>query len=178
MDNSLRTEQWHELAIEQMDPSERYLISSFGRLKNFRHSKLGDVFFPSSIKGYPALNIKLINGQRTTRYVHKLVAEAFIPREKEEYEHVIHIDYNKENNHVDNLKWVNRQELYEHQAKNPNYKKGIVRYSKLSEPDVVRLKQQLKTGKSPLYKIAREFGITHTQLNRIRSGENWGHVKV
>ncbi len=26
--------------------------------------------------------------------------------------------------------------------------------------------------------IAKEFGITHTQLNRIRSGENWGHVKV
>ena len=26
--------------------------------------------------------------------------------------------------------------------------------------------------------IAKRFGISHTQLNRIRSGENWGHVKA
>jgi hypothetical protein len=26
--------------------------------------------------------------------------------------------------------------------------------------------------------IAKQFGITHTQLNRIRSGENWGYVKI
>ena len=26
--------------------------------------------------------------------------------------------------------------------------------------------------------IAKQFGITHTQLNRIRSGENWGYVVV
>jgi LysM repeat protein len=43
---------------------------------------------------------------------------------------------------------------------------------------VIRLKKKLLRSKNPLYKIAREFGITHTQLNRIRKGENWGHVKV
>jgi len=37
---------------------------------------------------------------------------------------------------------------------------------------------KLKRGKTKLYKIAKEFGITHTQLNRIRSGENWGHIKI
>ena len=26
--------------------------------------------------------------------------------------------------------------------------------------------------------IAKQFGITHTQLNRIRTGEDWGHVEV
>jgi len=36
----------------------------------------------------------------------------------------------------------------------------------------------VRRGKNPLYKIAREFGITHTQLNRIRKGENWGHVTI
>jgi hypothetical protein len=25
--------------------------------------------------------------------------------------------------------------------------------------------------------IAKRFGISHTQLNRIRSGENWGSVQ-
>jgi len=36
---------------------------------------------------------------------------------------------------------------------------------------VVAKKTRLKT-------IAKQFGITHTQLNRIRSGENWKNVTI
>ena len=57
-------------------------------------------------------------------------------------------------------------------------RKGEVTNAKLTETQVIRLKKKLIRGKNPLYKIAKEFGITHTQLNRIRRGENWGHVKV
>jgi hypothetical protein len=178
MNNIFQEEQWQPLHIANMDTTERYEVSNFGRIKNFRHSKQGDVFSPSNIKGYPIINIKLTNGKRTTKYIHKMVAEAFLTKTTDLQKYVIHIDYNKDNNHVNNLKWVDRNELYEHQAKNPNYKKGIVRYSKLTETDVIRLKKKLKRGKNPLYKIAKEFGITHTQLNRIRTGENWGHIKV
>jgi DNA-binding Xre family transcriptional regulator len=32
----------------------------------------------------------------------------------------------------------------------------------------------LRSDKNRLKMIAKQFGITHTQLNRIRSGENWG----
>jgi len=79
---------------------------------------------------------------------------------------------------------VTREEVNEHSRKSPRYKlalekrKGEVTNAKLTETQVIRLKKKLKRGKNPLYKIAREFGITHTQLNRIRRGENWGHVKV
>ena len=73
---------------------------------------------------------------------------------------------------------MTRPELSEHLAKNPNQKKGVIRYSKLTETDVIRLKKKIQRGKNPLYKIAKEFGITHTQLNRIRKGENWGHIAI
>jgi len=72
--------------------------------------------------------------------------------------------------------------LKEHHKNNPNYKniqrKGRITNAKLTESEVIRLKKKLKRGKNKLYKLAKEFGITHTQLNRIRSGENWGHVKI
>jgi hypothetical protein len=68
--------------------------------------------------------------------------------------------------------------MYAHHKLNPNYKKGVINNAKLSETDVIRLKKKLKRSKNKLYKIAKEFGITHTQLNRIRSGENWGHIHV
>lgn len=176
--NNFNGEQWKAVSISNMSVDESYLVSNFGRLKTKKNGGEHSIVIPSKIKGYPILNIKLNSGKRTTRYLHKLIAEAFLKKENNRQTYVIHIDFNKENNHLSNLKWVDRKELFEHQAKNPNYKKGIVRYSKLTETDVIRLKKKLKRGKNPLYKIAKEFGITHTQLNRIRSGENWGHVTV
>jgi len=176
--NNINGEQWKELSIPDIDCSENYMISDFGRLKRKKGDNNWMPVTPSKIKGYAIINIKLKTGKRTTRYIHKLVADCFLIKETPDQKSVIHLDFNKDNNHVRNLKWVNHEHLFTHQAKNPNYKKGIIRYSKLTETDVIRLKKKLQRGKNPLYKIAKEFGITHTQLNRIRSGENWGHIKI
>ena len=92
------------------------------------------------------------------------------------------MDYNKQNNDIKNLRYVDQLGLTLHNQKNPNVinsvRKGIITYSKLSEADVVRLKIKLRKGGDKLYKLAQEFGITHTQLNRIRKGENWGYVTI
>ncbi len=178
MNNNFAAEQWREISIENMAMDEMHLISNLGRLRSRKKSGELVLIKPSQIKGYPIVNIRLNTNKRTTRYLHKLVAEAFLTKQDDKQKFVIHLDFNKENNQTRNLKWVDSQELHLHQLKNPNYKKGIIRYSKLTETDVIRLKKKLLRGKNPLYKIAREFGITHTQLNRIRSGENWGHVKI
>ncbi len=63
---------------------------------------------------YLAVNISLYDDdgkfvKQTKEYVHRLVAEAFIEKPNNVSE-VDHIDCNKENNHVDNLRWVTRQE--------------------------------------------------------------------
>ena len=172
-------EEWKLLKIEEMACNEVYEISNYGRIKSFKVNKEdGQIIKGSSLKGYKILNIKLQNGKRTTKYIHKLVAESFIPKDDDLQHYVIHLDFDKTNNHVDNLKWVTKETMYAHQKINPNYTRGAINYSKLSETDVIRLKKKLKRGKNKLYKLAKEFGITHTQLNRIRSGENWGHVKI
>lgn len=170
---------WMPLLVEGMAENEKYKISNFGRIKSFKLDKEnGSIIKGSILKGYKILNIKLENEKRTTKYVHKLVAECFIPKDNDLQQYVIHLDFDKINNHVDNLKWVTHETMFAHQKINPNYKRGTVNYSKLTETDVIRLKKKLKRGKNKLYKLAKEFGITHTQLNRIRRGENWGHVKI
>jgi len=175
----LTGEKWKELRINGADSSENYDISNFGRIKSFKVNKTeGNIIKGSTLKGYKILNIKLENGKRTTKYIHKLVAETFIPRDSNQQKYVIHLDFDKNNNHIENLKWVTQDTMFAHQKINPNYKRGIISYSKLTETDVIRLKKKLKRGKNKLYKLAKEFGITHTQLNRIRKGENWGHIKI
>lgn len=172
-------EKWKPLAIKEMAKSEKYEISNYGRIKSFKVDKTnGTIINGSVLKGYKILNIKLENGKRTTKYIHKLVAELFIPKDNDMQEYVIHLDFDKSNNHIENLKWVTKDTMFAHQKINPNYKRGTINYSKLTETDVIRLKKKLKRGKNKLYKLAKEFGITHTQLNRIRKGENWGHVKI
>lgn len=63
---------------------------------------------------YLAVNISIYddNGKFAKQikcYVHRLVAEAFIENPNNVSD-VDHIDCNKENNHVDNLRWVTREE--------------------------------------------------------------------
>ena len=63
---------------------------------------------------YLAVNISIYddNGKFAKQikyYVHRLVAEAFIENPNNVSD-VDHIDCNKENNHVDNLRWVTRGE--------------------------------------------------------------------
>ncbi len=172
-------EKWKPVYFEGIDPNEKYEVSNYGRVKSYKVNKdKGNIINGASLKGYKVLNIKLDSGKRTTKYVHKLVAENFLNKESELQEHVIHLDFDKQNNYYKNLRWVTKETMFEHQKINPNYKRGTINYSKLTETDVIRLKKKLKRGKNKLYKLAKEFGITHTQLNRIRSGENWGHVKI
>jgi len=174
----LTGEIWKPMFIEEVPENRDYSISNYGRIKSFKKdNEAGIIIKGSLLKGYKILNIKN-NDKRSTKYIHKLVAENFLVRDNDLQVYVIHLDFDKSNNHVENLKWVTKNTMFAHQKINPNYKRGTINNSKLTETEVIRLKKKLKRGKFKLYKLAKEFGITHTQLNRIRSGENWGHVKV
>lgn len=61
---------------------------------------------------YPSINLYCVkDGERINRreYVHRLVAEAWIPNPNN-YETVDHLDRNKHNNSVDNLRWCTLEE--------------------------------------------------------------------
>lgn len=171
-------EVWKKLTILNLDESEKYEISNFGRLKSFKKDPAGYILKNTKLKGYQALVVKLKNRSNTTKYVHKLVAEHFIPKDSPLQRHVIHLDFDKDNNHVSNLIWVTRQTMFAHQKINPNYKRGFVSNAKLTIDDVIQLKLKLIRGENRPNTIAKEFGITHTQLNRIKNGENWKNVIV
>lgn len=183
--NILWNEEWKTVKFSGINEEEIYQVSNYGRIRIFKPAQNDwKVLKSANVKGYRYFTFKsnIDWKHKISKPVHRLVAELFCEQPTEEHKFVIHINYVKDNNYCKNLKWVTQEELTAHNIKNPNVinsrRKGVITNAKLTETEVIRLKMKLKRGKNKLYKIAKEFGITHTQLNRIRSGENWGHVKV
>ncbi|GAB2787698.1 hypothetical protein GCM10027275_35680 [Rhabdobacter roseus] len=176
-------ERWVRINFEELENAPHYEVSNYGRLKSFQNNpKEGTLIKGSVIQGYRSLNIRVTGGRTINRYIHKLVAEYFVERANEDQKYVIHLDYEKQNNHYENLKWATKDEMTAHNRENPALKNRVMprRTSnyKLTESKVKMIKKLLKNEKNRLKMIAKQFGITHTQLNRIRSGENWKHVKA
>jgi hypothetical protein len=85
----------------------KYLIYENGDIYSKYYNKL---MSPQKNKyNYLCLNLKNDEGKCKSMRVHRLVALAYIPNLENKRE-VDHIDQNKTNNHVSNLRWATRSE--------------------------------------------------------------------
>ena len=173
-------EQWETVVFDDsIHPNEKYSLSSHGRMIRIKDGE-EFLFEPYNMHGYLYFRVKkLEKGKFKTFYLHKILAQHFLKPNDGEF--VIHLDYNKLNNHISNLKWATRREKEIHQFSNPNYKKPTkLTSAKLSENDVRRLKKILNdpNRRTRLKIIAKRFGVTTMQLQRIKTGENWAHVEA
>ncbi len=179
MIKNYRGEIWKDIVFDdKISEREKFKISTYGRIINCK----GDTEFlvkESFINGYQNLPLKQKrNGKSTSRYVHKLVAEHFLERNDGVY--VIHLNYDKTDNKVNNLQWATKREKEVHQFSNPEYRNKPRKrtYSKLTETKVKLIKRKINdpNRRTRMKMIARQFGISEMQLYRIKSGENWGSV--
>lgn len=126
----------------------------------------------STDDGYGCTNFRFFENGKV-EYIcllhHRIVAETFVlnPDNKP---YVIHLDGDKSNNKVENLAWATHAERYQHQ-----FDLGLFKKPKLSIKDVLKIKKKLKK-EMPKAHIATKYGVSHTQINRISSGENWSYV--
>ncbi|MDN5199726.1 HNH endonuclease [Fulvivirgaceae bacterium BMA10] len=176
--NDLKNERWKEVNFNTKLTHPKYEVSNLGRVRSYAlDPDKGKIIRGGNVNGYRSISVRFDKKISRQFYVHRLVAETFLKKDGTDQHFVIHLDYNKENNSIYNLKWATEKELTSHNNKNPQVLKRRVTGYKLTEPDVRIIKKLLKSDKTRLSMIAKRFGITHTQLNRIRSGENWGHVE-
>jgi hypothetical protein len=107
--------------FETIKNFENYWISNYGNVMN---EDTGEILKPFINKqGYYKVN--LYNNQgRFTKIIHRLVAEAFIPNPNNK-KCVDHIDNDKLNNNVENLRWATCQENNFNRKLNVNNTTGI-----------------------------------------------------
>jgi hypothetical protein len=126
--------------------------------------------------------------KRTINYhalIHRLVAEYFLPKPKPGAIKVAHLDFNKLNNRVENLKWMTPEENFKHQQKSPYVIKEKAQrklslrnnpnVAKLTVTKVMLLKKLLNQNK-PVRQLVKQFKISDMQVYRIKRGENWGNI--
>ena len=175
----------------------RYAISNFGRFVSFTDKiELGRIVKGSEQDGYRIWRYEVLDEHNKRRYKHrffyKLVAEYFLPKNSEEQIYVLHLNYNRSNDFVENLKWATYAEMLAHGKKSPfviasrkrqyaeNKAKRQHKGNKLTSTQVMLLKKILldPARKTRMKILARQFGVSEMTLYRIKSGKNWGHIKT
>ena len=181
--NSHRNERWKKVTTKFPTKTCDYYISDHGRAKSVDKVTKKENFLKGSTlpSGHHTLNLRLKGNKNQHIYIHKFVAEQFIEKDSEDQCFAVHIDGDKANNHWENIAWKNQKELTEFQFKNGSFIKrslNPLNHVKMTEEKVRLLKKRIKEGRTKKKILAKSFGITTMQLNRIERGENWGHVKL
>jgi hypothetical protein len=99
--------------IKRIEGYESYSITSEGEVANHKSGR----FLKQSnhTDGYKV--VRLAKGKRSKLfYVHRLVATAFLPTSANESQ-VDHIDRNRSNNNLENLRWVSRSVNHQNRTK-------------------------------------------------------------
>jgi hypothetical protein len=195
----IKGEIFKEISLGEDDGKlkRRYAISNYGRFVSFTDEiEYGQFIKGGKQDGYNYWQYMVRDENNKNRYKHRffyrLVAEYFLPKTSESQVYVLHLNYNRGDDYYRNLQWATRPEMIAHGKKSPHviaYRKKQAEElrerskhqgKKLSSTQVMRLKKILldPTRKIRMKILARQFNVTEMQLYRIKSGQNWGHIKV
>jgi hypothetical protein len=186
MIKKLAGEVWKPLLFNgSKDLRNRYALSSLGRIASYKEDVLedGKLLKGSLTTGYRTLNLHR-PGHKGTLYIHRELAKLFLKRGSARHQYVIHLNHNKLDNNIKNLKWATLDEMIRHQQRSPakiaykerqaNREVGL----KLTAKQVRRIKDLLnkKERRITIKQLAEKYDVSEMTMYRIKSGENWGRI--
>lgn len=174
-------EEWKDIA----GYADRYAVSSHGRIKSKPFVKRGRgrsgpfsfttkelILSPGNVLGYR--NVVLTkDGKRSTKLVHRLVAEAFIPNPKF-LPTVNHKDSVRCNNNALNLEWMTVQENVAHSYNSGNNSNAAEFNSgAILNWEIVREIRRKYTDGLKVSEIARHFDLKYATVSKVVLFKNW-----
>lgn len=162
-----------------------YQISDHWRIKSYARYK-GCIWFDEMIlnihdNGHGYMYIDLYKDKKKKKkYVHRLVAQAFLDSFDEDLV-INHIDFDSKNNHYLNLECVTQKQNVRYSIKAGRYDNVIpmrgsqIGSSKLSEEKVVIIRDRFSKGENPKV-IADDYNVHWSTIYKIVNREQWKHV--
>lgn len=157
-----------------------YDASDIGNVKNARTGKM--LKLQNSGNGYFKVKFSC-GGKVSTHWVHRLVAEAFLPNEGG-LPVVDHKDGNKRNNAVDNLEWCSHKEnsvrAYEKgfTPKAPTFYGERHHNHVLSQKQALEIKTLYATKAYSQRQLARQYGVSQTTVKMIVNNRAWKEIQA
>ena len=147
-------EQWREWP---QDP--RIMVSNMGNVISHKRGSGYPLKVWHTNDGYQMVGAG--DAHRPSRYVHRLVAETWMPNPNQ-YEQVNHINGDKSDNRVENLEWASPSQNMRHA-----YRTGLLK----AEGTPVRI---VETGEifESVSECARRIGCDHSSISNCLAGRN------
>lgn len=149
--------------IKQIEGFPQYFITSFGRVWSNISNKW---LIPTKSKTGNHIRLYVSLGRGNKRYIHRLVAKAFIPNPNNLPE-VDHKDTNGENNNVENLRWVTHYDNLQNELSKEHIKRNSGYYVEIKEISTGRLFRGYEQA-SQYAGVSRATIINHTQ-NKVKN---------
>ena len=157
--------------IKRIQDYTHYTLDELGTIKNSKGRQLKPWIAKS---GYYTVEL-CKHGKLKSFLVHRLIAIHFIDNPLN-YPCVNHLDGDKLNNDISNLEWCTHSQNQYHAYKNGlNCKKGESGANKITERQARNIKYG-DWGKLSYAKIGKRYGISATQVMRIKKGISWSHI--
>lgn len=148
-----------------------YYVDSFGNI----YGKRGNILkVQVNEKGYLRLSVNY-DKKKHTKFVHRMVAETFIPNPFNLPE-VNHLNGDKKDNRIDNLEWVSTKENKQHamvvleQGYGENHSKAT-----LNNNQVIEVCEMLEQGYR-VVDIVRKTKISKDKISSIKKKATWKHI--
>ena len=150
-----------------------YEVSNKGNVKSLNFARSGsEKILKARVNSNGRLFTTLSKNKKKKHYtIHSLVAQAFIGERPKGYD-VCHIDGDKCNNNLKNLKYDTRSQnnidIYRYGSKNPN--------GKLSPDEVIELRKMYATGKYTHKDLAEIFKVNQSNISKIINGKTFSWI--
>ena len=132
---------------------------------------------PQMNKGYLRVAFKNDRGGNTWKIVHRLLLEIFIGHPpRPEMNQACHIDGNRLNNSLDNLRWGSIHDNQADKVRHGRVSRGATHgMSKLTDADATRILILVAGGRTKK-SVADEYGISRVTVGDIVSRRTWRHL--
>lgn len=176
--NSIRLdgEEWKQVVGWE----DFYMVSSYGRFlslpRNVKRaydrietSKHKLLKYHLAGRGYAAICL-CVDGRKERRYIHRMVAEAFL-KNKDNKPQIDHIDGDKLNNKVSNLRWCTNSEnqINPITSKKKSFSRSGKEYPKLFVP-IVAIDEEKNVVHFKSFKEAKRYGFDKSNIHKVLKG--------